>query len=99
MSAALVEACQPTERIRDTNIHRKHSPRYTNAPVFVNRWNKAESNQRTEASRERQTEDREKEERNQGDREEFVTSERFGVTFKLLKQSDKTSEYKGKKEG
>lgn len=42
--------------IRDTNIHRKHSPRYTDVPVFVNKWNKAESNQRTEAGRESQTE-------------------------------------------
>lgn len=63
VSAALVEACQPTERIRDTNIHRKHSPRYTDVPVFANRWNKAESNQRTEPGRERPTEDT-----NQGDR-------------------------------
>lgn len=62
VSAALVEACQPTERIRDTNIHRKHSPRYTDVPVFANRWNKAESNQRTEPGRERPTEDT-----NQGD--------------------------------
>lgn len=34
VSAALVGACQPTEKIRDTNIHRKHSPRYTDVPVF-----------------------------------------------------------------
>lgn len=68
VSAALVEACQPTERIRDTNIHRKHSPRYTDVLVFVNRWNKAESSQKTEAGRETQTEDREKDERNQGER-------------------------------
>lgn len=42
MSAALVEACQPTEKIRDSNIHRKHSPRYADVPVSTNRWNKAE---------------------------------------------------------
>lgn len=63
VSAALVEACQPTERIRDANIHRKHSPRYTDVPVFVNRWNKAESTQRETDRRQR-----EKEDRNQGDR-------------------------------
>lgn len=60
VSAALVEAHQPTERIRDTNIHRRHSPRYTDVPEFVNRWNKAGSNQRTEAGKER---DRQKTER------------------------------------
>lgn len=42
MSAALVEACKPTEKIRDSNIHRKHSPRYADVPVSTNRWNKAE---------------------------------------------------------
>lgn len=52
MSAALVEACQPTERIRDSNIHRKHSPRYADVPVFANRWNLAEPNQKTQAARE-----------------------------------------------
>ena len=51
VSPALVEAYQPTQRIRDTNIHRKHSPRYTDVPVFVNTWNKAGSDQRTQAGR------------------------------------------------
>lgn len=50
MSAALVEACQPTERIRDTNIHRKHSPRYTDVPALANRWSKAEEKLSTKAA-------------------------------------------------
>lgn len=83
VSAALVEACKPTERIRDTNIHKKHSPRYTSVPVFINRWNEAE----TEASRASQTEDKDR--RKEPGRK---TTGRFLAILKLLMQSNNRSE-------
>lgn len=89
MSAALVEACQPTERIRDSNIHRKHSPRYADVPVFANRWNKAESNQRTKLP-ERQTEDQRK--KSKGTEEDLVKTESLSDHLKAahaIKQDDR----------
>lgn len=56
----------------------ENSPRYTDVPVFVNRWNKAESNQRTEAGRDAQKTERKKKEIEETE-EESVT-ESFSAT-------------------
>ena len=58
-SAALVEACQPTESNRDTNIQRKYSRTNTDVLVFVNGWIKAEDRE----TQERRQKSREEEER------------------------------------
>lgn len=80
----------PQKEISDTNIHRKHSPRYTDVPVFVHRWNEAESEPEDrgwQRERERRTAGKKETE----ETEECVTRKSFLATVKLLMQLNKMS--------
>lgn len=82
VSPALVEACQPTQRIRDTNIHRKHSPRYIQMCLCL-----LTDGTKQSVTRDRQETEEEKEDRG-------GTTESFSATSKLLMQSNETSEFR-----